>query len=226
MPEKTFFFMVEGETEKHYLKWLEKQIDEVSPYRVRFDIVVSKNPFKRLKTLPKDEPVTVYIFFDIESQEPQHRRALQQFLDDVTRAPKNGGRFRLAYSNLTFDLWLILHKLDAFSPVISRKNYIRLINKAFGSSFRGMNEFKRKESLRKIFSGLSLKDVKAAISREKFIMAQKNRDFHPVEYKGFNYYREDPALTVGGVIEEILEKCGVTVPKDTSQSNGSRSSRG
>ena len=55
---------------------------------------------------------------------------------------------------------------------------------------------------------ISLPDVIAAINRSKVIM-QKNMENGLVlqQYKGYRYYRENPALSVWESIEKILKDC-------------------
>lgn len=48
-----YYFSVEGQTEKWYLEWLQKQINDndKANCKVKFDIQVQKNPIKRVKSL-------------------------------------------------------------------------------------------------------------------------------------------------------------------------------
>ena len=55
---------------------------------------------------------------------------------------------------------------------------------------------------------LNLDNVRVAIRRSKSIMDTKvANEEHPEQYKGFTYYKENPALTVWESIEAILREC-------------------
>ena len=57
---------------------------------------------------------------------------------------------------------------------------------------------------------ISLDDVKSAIRRAEIIMDLNKKDGKTlVKYKGYSYYRDNPALTLHETIKEILQKCGV-----------------
>ena len=51
--ERKYYFSVEGETEKWYLEWLQKQINTTpqSSYKVSFVIKVQKDPMKFIKSV-------------------------------------------------------------------------------------------------------------------------------------------------------------------------------
>lgn len=209
--EKTFYFSVEGQTEKLYLQWLEETINALSPkYKVFFNIIVSRNPLKRINSLPAKEVNTVYHLCDFESNDPYHTKQFIQMLDNLSKAKKHKKikDFKLGYSNQTFDLWIILHQMDSTAPNIDRKQYINQINKAFNKKYRGMQEFKKEENLKRLFKTFTLENLKDAIAREKHIEKRnKNIGHKEHEYKGFHYYKENPSITVGQLMEDILREC-------------------
>lgn len=209
--EKVFYFSVEGQTEKVYLQWLEDLINKNSPkYRVKFDIIISRNPLKRLNSLPPKEENKVYHLSDMESTDPYHTKQFIQMLDNLTKAKKHKRvrDYKLGYSNQTFDLWLILHKTDSFAPSVDRKKYINQINKVFEKKYRGMQEFKKEDNLKRLFKKFTFTDVLDAIDREDRIMKRmENIGYTLQHYKGFEYYKENPSLTVGTVVKEILKEC-------------------
>lgn len=212
--EKTYFFSVEGKTEKYYLKRIEKLINEnpQSKYKVYFDILVTSQPLKRINSLPKNEKNIVYHLCDIESNEPYHQKLFQSIIDGLSMAKKKDHikDYELGYSNQTFELWILLHKTDSFAPNVHRRNYHREISKAFNKKFRGNQDYKRKEVFNKLLLDISLEDVKKAINREKSIMKRnQNLDYQLFEYKGYNYYKNNPSLTVGNIIEKILLENGL-----------------
>lgn len=145
-----YYFSVEGETEQWYLKWLQDVINdtEESAYKVSFDCPVQKNPYKRAKTFivlkTENKKVDIYHLSDYESDEPIHVQQFTETMDNMKKANEAGKyiNYKFGYSNLTFDLWIILHKADCNGAVSHRKNYIAPINRAYEESFESMDEYK------------------------------------------------------------------------------------
>ena len=212
---KEFYFSVEGKTEKIYLKWLEDQINKSNPdSKIKFNIIITNSPQKRIRKIPKNGTVDVFHFCDIESSDKYHQEHFKKTIENLVKAKSQSNikNYFLAYSNYTFDLWIILHKLNYYSASSHRKNYIKQLNKAFNTSFRGMNEFKKEENLKKIFDQLSLEEVKEAIKRNKNIEYHNQlNNYQLINYKGYNYYRENPSLSVGEIIEKILIECNIKI---------------
>lgn len=213
-PAKTYFFTVEGETEKWYLEWLQKQINacEEAPYRVVFDCQIQKNPLKRAKSLTVTTKTILYHLSDYESDEPIHVQNFVSTMDNMKEVSKLGKEIKcqFGYSNLTFDLWIVLHKIDCNASFTHRKHYITPINSAFGESFENMDDYKHEKNFKRVLSKISLEDVKRAISRAKNI--QKNNidnKYTLHQYKGYKYYKENPSLEVGSIFETIFKECGL-----------------
>ncbi len=55
-------------------------------------------------------------------------KKITKTMDNMKRAKELGKQinYKFGYSNLTFDLWIILHKEDCNRSVSHRRNYIRL----------------------------------------------------------------------------------------------------
>lgn len=215
-PRKIYFFTVEGETEKWYLEWLQKQINDCDEavYKVVFDPQIQKNPVKRAKALTVTERTTLYHLSDYESDEPVHVSNFRTTMDNmraVSKLKKNI-ECKFGYSNLTFDLWIILHKSNCNAPFTHRSQYITPINKAFDESFEDMAQYKHEKNFKRILSKLTLEDVKKAINRAKVIqLNNESRRYVLHEYKGYRYYKENPALEVGTIIEKIFKDCKITL---------------
>ena len=213
-PSKTFFFTVEGETEKWYLEWLQKQINECeeATYRAVFDCQIQKNPLKRAKSLTVTTKTVLYHLSDYESNELIHVRNFKSTMDNLKAASKLGKEIKcqFGYTNLTFDLWIILHKIDCRTSFSHRKYYITPINNAFNESFENMDIYKHERNFKRILSKISLADVKNAINRAKSIQ-NKNADngYTLHQYKGYKYYEENPSLEIGNIIQNIFKECGI-----------------
>lgn len=211
---KKYYFSVEGEMEGWYLQWLQNTINRVETrrYNAKFDVKVEKNPMSRIKSLTVSDKTEITHVFDMEGQEDVFQKQFCSVLSQMKEAESLGKKIKyyLGYSNLTFDLWMILHKMDYNAEKSHRKQYLDDINKAYHEKFEGMNKYKEEANFKKrILATLSFEDVKKAIERANGIMKKKERDYNPREYKGYEYYRENPALNLGKVFEKILKDCGL-----------------
>jgi len=209
---KKYYFGVEGETEQWYLKWLQGIVNntEESAYKVSFDCPVQKNPLKRAKSLVITGKTEVYHLSDYESDEPIHTQQFKDVMDNMRKAKGLGKQinYKFGYSNLTFDLWIILHKTDCNGFISHRKNYITPLNRAYHEHFESMEEYKHEDNFKRCLGNLQLSDVIEAVRRAKAIMKRnQDSDYILHEYKGYKYYKENPSLAIWEVIEKIMKDC-------------------
>lgn len=209
---KKYYFTVEGETEKWYLKWLEKTItsDSRSLYKVSIDCSVDKNPYKYVKKLNVLNKIDIYHLSDYESDEPGHVKEFIDTMDNMKKAMSIGKqiKYKFGYSNFTFDLWMILHMIDCNTSLTHRSQYLKYINKAYKESFTGMDHYKEETNFKRCLSKLDLSNVKEAVERAKAIMAKNEANGYVLhEYKGFKYYKENPSLLIWEAIDTILKDC-------------------
>lgn len=212
---RQFTFTVEGETEQWYLLWLRDQINACpsSKYNVSIVPKVEQDPMKFAKQNKSITATVVTHICDYESNDEGHKKHFEQVLDCLKSANSIKGcklKFKLGYSNFTFELWMILHKRDCNGELAHRKQYLSQINRAFDETFENLDHYKREDNFKRCLSKLTLDDVRSAINRAKAIM-KSNVDNGKVmhEYKGFTYYTDNPALTIWESIEQILLECGL-----------------
>ncbi len=211
---KKYYFSVEGETESWYLKWLETEINktEMAVFKVSFDYRVEKNPYKRAKSMVITGKTEVWHLSDYESDEPIHTEQFKNVIDNMKKSELLGKQitYKFGYSNLTFDLWIIIHMINCNGFISHRRNYITFINRAYNEHFESMNEYKHKANFKRCLSKLKLNNVVAAVDRAKEIM-RKNSDSGYVlqQYKGYEYYKENPSLMIWEIIEKILKDCKI-----------------
>lgn len=149
---------------------------------------------------------------DYESGEPVHVRQFTETMDNMKAAMGIGKQitYKFGYSNLTFDLWIILHKIDCNGSYAHRRNYIEPLNRAYGENFENMDEYKHEANFKRCLKQLTLDNVRDAIARANVIMAgNQENGYRLVEYKGYKYYRENPALAINEIIERIMSDCGL-----------------
>ena len=207
-----YHFVVEGQTEELYLKWLQDEINKVDglSYNVSIICKVERNLTKFAKKLKIVDATDIYCLFDFESSEAEYVKKFTSLMDNMKEAEKMGKQIecKLAYTNLTFDLWIILHKIECNCSIFSRKLYIKYLNDAYNEKFNSMDQYKVENNFKRVLKKLSILDVINAISRAENIM-QKNTQNKLQEYKGYEYYKENPSLMTWEPIKKILDECGV-----------------
>ena len=210
---KKYYLTVEGETEFWYFQWLQDKINSSSSsqYTVSIKPTIQQNPLKYAKGLTKFTTPYLAHICDIESNEENHQQKFLRVLDLLHQA-KNVKKisYSLGYSNFTFELWMVLHKKECSSVFSNRTQYLSSINQIFNEHFENLDQYKHEKHFKRCLSKLCLEDVKEAIKRAKALMAQKEEDgFHQIEYKGFSYYKDNPALTIWEIVFRIFNDCGL-----------------
>ena len=209
---ETYLFTVEGETEGWYFRWLQDAIHSSAALRTAKLDCNKKDPVKMSKSLSVLEKTEVIHVIDRESEDTIHVQRFQFALNRMKEAQKNGKvKYRLGYSNFAFELWMILHKADCNGPLHHRSDYLPLLNSAYSEQFESLDKYKKEDNFKRILSKLTLDDVGQAIRRSKGIMRRNEENGCTLhEYKGHKYYKENPALSIGEVIEKILVECGLS----------------
>lgn len=211
---KKYYFSVEGETEQWYLKWLQDRINEKQEavYKVSLDCPVQKNPLKRAKSLVVTGKTEVWHISDYESDEPIHVKQFTETMDNMKEAKSLGKQisYQFGYSNLTFDLWIVLHMVDCNGSISHRRNYLTPLNRAYDEHFESMDEYKHETNFKRCLGKLQLSSVIDAVNRAKIIMENNQKNGYTLQqYKGYKYYKENPSLAIWEVIEKILKDCAL-----------------
>ena len=211
---RTYYFSVEGETEKWYLEWLEAQINtnDAAKFKVKLKAEVQKDPVSYGKKLTVREKTTVWHLSDIEGSTSEHIQAVESLLSRLKDIKKLGKDivYKWGYSNLSFDLWMILHKQTCNGELTNVDNYLSHINSAFGMKFEGLKKYKEETNFKRCLEKLSLQDTITAISRAKTIMQRNERDGQSLtRSKGYAYYIHNPSLDLWQPIEQILIDCAL-----------------
>ena len=211
---KKYYFSVEGETEQSYLKWLQNTINSIPErkYNIKLDLKIEKDPLSRAKGITILEKTEIIHIFDKESEEPIHQDQFYKTLKRMKEAQNLGRqiKYQLGYSNFTFELWIILHKIDFNTPLNHRSQYFSFINRAYEEQFSNLDDYKRENNFKQVLKKLTIYDVKEAIKRAKDIMNKNKENGYNLEnYKGYKFYKENPSLSIWEIIEKILYECGL-----------------
>lgn len=209
---RTYYFSVEGETEKWYLDWLQNIInaDPDAKYTVKLDSKIQKDPLARAKRMTVIGKTEITHIFDYESEEPVHVQQFRTVLNRMKEVQNSGKniKYRMGYSNFTFELWIILHKDDCNGHLMHRSQYLAPLNRAYEEHFENLDQYKHEDNFKRILKQLTLNHVRAAIRRSKAIMQRNQVDGYVLQqYKGYKYYKENPSLSLWEAIETILAEC-------------------
>ena len=210
---KKFVFTVEGETEQWYLLWLRDQINQCEnrKYNVAIEAKVQQSPKKFYKTVNAKTTPEVFHICDVESNEPVHVEKFQNILSEMKEAKTQKKiTYRLGYSNFTFELWMVLHKRDCNGVLSHRRQYLEHINRAFEESFENLDQYKHEDNFKRCLGKLTLQDVRKALERADVICANNEKDGKVLlQYKGYTYYRDNPALSIHDAIRLIFKECEI-----------------
>lgn len=209
-----FEFSVEGETEKWYFEWLEAIINSTaeSEYTVSLWAKVTKSPRKFIKNYNSISTEQLYHICDVEGSDETSLKSFNSVLDDLHEASISKGiEYSLGYCNMSFELWLILHRQHNYNGNHSNKSeYLPAINKSFSESFSSFSDFKKEANFKRCLGKMSLSDVRNAISRANSIMKEnESNGIMLIDYKGYKYYKDNPSLSIHSIIEEVLSMCGL-----------------
>lgn len=92
----------------------------------------------------------------------------------------------------------------------TKKFVLAPINQAFGERFENLDQYKHEDEFKRCLGKLSLDDVHEAIKRADVIMANNQRDGNTLlQYKGYTYYRDNPALSIHEAVRKMFEECGI-----------------
>ncbi|MDR1664955.1 MAG: RloB family protein [Clostridiales bacterium] len=110
-----------------------------------------------------------------------------------------------AYSNLDFDLWLLLHKRDFAAPVHKNDAYVQHVRDSFALDEEA--DIKNAAIMAdKILPGIALSDVKDAIRRADKIRAHKLPS--DALQTGTIKYFHNPDLHIHEFIKKVFAECG------------------
>lgn len=136
----------------------------------------------------------------------------KSLIDDIKTAEKDYGvMYELGYSNYTFELWMLLHVRDMKHAVSNRYAYLQWINEAFHKDFKDLDEYKKANNFQAILDEyVNLESVFGAINRAEKIVEENSLSGKRKEnYKGIEFYHDNPDINVHDVIKLIFEVCGV-----------------
>ena len=172
--------------------------DERSRYLVKFNIKIEKDPLAYIKRMAIISKTEITHVFDYEGNNEKDRKVFINVLDKMCEAEKQGKSiiYNLGYSNLTFELWILLHRANCNNYISNKVQYLRFINQYFNKKFTDLEEYKSEHNFKKLLSDLSLDDVIQAISRAKNIEKLRAETDDKKQYGKYAYYETNPHVSL------------------------------
>ena len=146
--------------------------------------------------------------FDYDFNETEFYRNIEicnQLNKKLKPTKRNSGRHIYhAYSNVNFDLWLILHKQDYNKRVSKNDAYINDVRRVYG--LKRADDIKSEDVINKILGQITLKDVKEAIKRAENIRIIKEESDSKNIFNTLIY--ENPDFSIHEFLRFVLKDSG------------------
>lgn len=190
MIKREYRCFYEGQQEKMYFDHIAKKVKEANS-----NISLKFKKFSKLKTLEKsstDVPKIAVFDYDLNKV-------------DFESKVKICKETRILYSNLNFDLWLVLHKKKYGKKVQNNDAYINEVRNLY--ELPNTASIKTKGNIEKILQKIELVDVKRAIKNAEEIMNGKMEE-EKIYVNNFSYYL-NPSMTINEFFKELFQDIGI-----------------
>lgn len=191
MKKREYRCYYEGEQEKKYFEHISKKVREINPsISLKFKKV---NKLKVLDESSTDVPKIAVFDYDLNQQEFEKKVKICK-------------RTRILYSNLNFDLWLLLHKKQFGKTVIENDDYIDEIRREY--NLEATSDIKTASNISRILSQIEISDVKVAIQNAQEIMNKKLDSDKIYVKRNFSYYN-NPSMSIHEFFEELFNDLNI-----------------
>ena len=191
MIKREYRCFYEGQQEEMYFDHIAKKVKEANP-----NISLKFKKLSKLKTLEKsstDVPKIAVFDYDLN---------IAEFESKV----KLCNETRILYSNLNFDLWLLLHKKQYRRTVQNNSAYVDEIRNAYNLTNNA--NIKAKTNMQRILDQIELEDVKRAIENAGEIMKGKIEEDKIYVKRNFSYY-PNPSMSINEFFKDLFEDIGI-----------------
>jgi len=200
---KQYLCACEGQQEKMYLEHLAKLLKNFPIKVVTFNCVVCRPSHLASRYENYDRAA----LFDHDLNDIDFRRNIE-LCSRLNRQKKKTFTSKQktyhAYSNLNFDLWLILHKEMFSRSVIANDAYVDEVRRVFG--LKSSEDIKLQATHKRILEQISLADVKSAIKRADEIRRMKLAT-DEIRIQDVRVYT-NPDFSIQDFLKEVLIDCG------------------
>ena len=205
-----YYFTVEGNSEQLYLEHVKNLIDNEAErkHNVKFHIKQTNNIRKFFKNLA-NENIDVYThLWDKEADNKQEE--FEAVLENI-KMYSDADNIFCGYSNLAFELWLILHKQPFNQQIANKNDYLRTINQLYNTNFKSHSELTESRHFNHVLSMISISDVKNAIQNAKYLRQNKHNSNSKTvcitSKKSIRFFESNPDTLVYEIIEKIFKDC-------------------
>lgn len=186
MKKREFRCYFEGEQEKKYFEHIGKKVRQKDPC-----VSLKFKEVKKLRVLEASSTDVLKIaVFDYDSNK-------QEFEKKVKMCQKT----RILYTNLNFDLWLLLHKKQFKKSVIGNDSYVDEIRKEY--KLDPTANIKSEDNISKILEQIEISDINMAIKNAKEIMNMKLESDRVYVKRNFSYYL-NPSMSIQEFLDELF----------------------
>lgn len=186
MKKREFRCYYEGEQERRYFKHIVRKVQEMdSGISLKFKKV---NKLDVLEESSTDVPKIAV--FDYDSNPKEFERKI-----------KICKKTRILYSNINFDLWILLHKKQFRKKVTNNDDYVDEIRKEYNLDTTA--DIKTADNIDKILSQIEISDVKKAIKNAEEIMNEKLESDKICVKKDFWYY-PNPSMSIHKFLKDLF----------------------
>ncbi len=191
MIKREYRCFFEGQQEKMYFNHLRLKINEAKP-----NVSIKFREVSKLTVLERSVTAVPKIaVFDYDMNKTEFEKKV-----------KICKKTKVLYSNLNFDLWILLHKSKFEKTVQNNSAYIKLVREAYNLSKN--SNIKSKQNIEKILKCIEIEDIKNAIENAEIIMKSKLQKDRIEVNKKFSYY-DNPSINVNNFIKELFKECGI-----------------
>ncbi|KWX80527.1 hypothetical protein AMQ84_03505 [Paenibacillus riograndensis] len=188
-----------------YLDHVAKLI-KIFPRRVIVFNSIIDNPQRLHKTSYEEYDNAALFDYDFKEEEFRRNIEICDKLDKKYASVKSRPAKRVyhAFSNVNFDLWLILHKIDFNKSVSANHEYLKDLRRVY--NLEKDADIKSEKLISKVLEQITLDDVKSAIGRADKIRNQKMYTDHINIGSSICY--PNPDFSIHNFIKEVLVNCG------------------
>lgn len=205
-----YYFTVEGQCEKLYLEHLEKLINNNNnaSNRVKFTIQVGLSPKSALKRFTSFNSKSIlYCVWDREKEDECMNKKFEDYLNEIDSISSKISA-RPAFSHLSFELWILLHKRDLRRNFTDVSQYCNYINRFFEQEFQTLKKYKEKRNFEIILGKISLNDIVKAVQYGDSIRKNnENNQKTKIQVKQMIGYNSNPDLMIHEAVKTILLDC-------------------
>lgn len=205
----------EGDTEVWYFEHLKNLINLEPTCLMKLGyktLSVCKNPFSKAKSQTILSPIKWYHILDKESSDEADIKTFEKNLKSFKDVKKirQHVKLLLGYSNVSFELWLIMHKSDEKPSAYSQQDYLNKLKKLYNlPGIKTLEEFKKENNFKKILKQITLEDVERAIKNGKALEMENRKVYQSKKTHGFEYFEENPSTNMHVILADILKDVGI-----------------